>query len=184
MYIRASQVMPVVKNTPSNAADIRDEGSVPGFGRSPGGGHWQPTPVFLPGESHGQRSLAGYSLWGYKNIRHDWRELAQHRYIYIVILALLKYWNIIALQCFCCSTSSTSCVCVLVIQSCLTFRNPMDYSPPGSFVHGIFQARILEQVAIAYSRGSSWPRDQICISCISCRGRQILYHWATWITWP
>ena len=71
MYIRASQVVLVVKNTPSNAADIRDEGSVPGFGRSPGGGHWQPNPVFLPGESHGQRSLAGYSLWGYKNIRHD-----------------------------------------------------------------------------------------------------------------
>ena len=56
----------MVKNTPSNAADIRDEGSVPGFGRSPGGGHWQPTPVFLPGESHGQRSLAGCSPWGGK----------------------------------------------------------------------------------------------------------------------
>ena len=49
-------------------------------------------------------------------------------------------------------------------------------SPPGFFVHGISQARILEWVAIYFSRGSSQPMDQICISCIC---RQILYHWAT-----
>ena len=49
------------KNNPSvNAEDIRDVGSIPVSGRSPGGG-WQPTPVILPGESHGQGSLAGYS---------------------------------------------------------------------------------------------------------------------------
>ena len=53
----------------------------------------------------------------------------------------------------------------------------MDCSPPGSSVHGISQARILEWVAISFSRGSSRPRDQTCISCI---GRRILYHWATW----
>ena len=46
----------VVKNLLANAGDTRDLGSIPGLGRSPGG--WQPTPVFLPGESHGQRSLA------------------------------------------------------------------------------------------------------------------------------
>ena len=57
----ASQVGLVVKNPPANAGDVRDVGSIPGWGRSPGGGQWQPTPVFLPGESHGQRSLAGYS---------------------------------------------------------------------------------------------------------------------------
>ena len=51
------------KEPPANAGDTRDRGSVPGSGRSPGGGH--PTPVFLPGESHGQRSLAGYSPWGH-----------------------------------------------------------------------------------------------------------------------
>ena len=43
------------------------------------------------------------------------------------------------------------CVCVLVSQSCLTLCNPMDYSPPGSFVRGILQARILEWVAISFS---------------------------------
>ena len=48
---------------------------------------------------------------------------------------------------------------VLVTQSCLTLCDPMDYSSPGSSVHGISQARILEWVAISFSRGSSWPRD-------------------------
>ena len=49
------------------------------------------------------------------------------------------------------------CVCVLVAQSCSTICNPMDCSPPGSFVHGILQARIVEWFAISFSRGSSWP---------------------------
>ena len=56
------------------------------------------------------------------------------------------------------------------------FCNLMNCSPPGSSVHGISQARILEWVAISFSRGSSWPRDWTHISCI---GRWILYHWVT-----
>ena len=55
--------------------------------------------------------------------------------------------------------------------------NPMDCLPPGSSVHGTFQARILEWIS---SRGSSWPRGQTCVSCISCIVKRILYHWATW----
>ena len=43
------------------------------------------------------------------------------------------------------------CVCVLVAQSCLTLRDPMDYSPPGSSIHGLLQARILEWVAIGHN---------------------------------
>ena len=50
----------VVKNPPANAGNIRDVGSIPGLGRSPGGGHGYPLQVFLPRESHGQRSLVGY----------------------------------------------------------------------------------------------------------------------------
>ena len=68
-------------------------------------------------------------------------------------------------------------------QSCPILCDPMDYSPPGSSgssAHGIFQARILEQVAISYSRGSSLPRDRTCISWVSCVGRWILYHCTTW----
>ena len=53
-----------VKNPPASAGDT---GSIPGLGKSPGEGAWQPTPVFFPGKSNGQRSLAGYSSWGCKN---------------------------------------------------------------------------------------------------------------------
>ena len=59
----ASHVVLVVKNPAANAGDVRDVGSVPGMGRFPWRGAWQPSPVFLPGESHGQRSLAGHSPW-------------------------------------------------------------------------------------------------------------------------
>ena len=62
----ASQVALVVKNLPANAGDARDSGSIPGLGRSPWRRKWQPTPVFLPGESHGQGSLVGYSPWRHK----------------------------------------------------------------------------------------------------------------------
>ena len=55
-----------VKNPPANAGDAGDKGSIPGSGRSPGGGQWQPTPVFLSGKSHGQGSLVGYIPWGHK----------------------------------------------------------------------------------------------------------------------
>ena len=60
-----------------------------------------------------------------------------------------------------------TCVCVCVhahAQSCLTLCDPVNCYPPGSSVHGISQAWILEQVAISYSRGSSWPRDRTRIS--------------------
>ena len=50
-------------------------------------------------------------------------------------------------------------------QSCLTIYDPMDGSLPGSSVHGILQARILEWVAIPFSRGSPRPRDQTQVSC-------------------
>ena len=69
------------------------------------------------------------------------------------------------------------CVCA---QSCLTLCNPMDYSLPGSTAHGIFQAGKMKWVAISSSRGSSWPMDWTCVSCISCIEGWILYHWATW----
>ena len=46
----------------------RDVGLIPAVGKIPWRRAWQPTPVFLPGESHGQRSLAGYSPWGHKEL--------------------------------------------------------------------------------------------------------------------
>ena len=67
-------------------------------------------------------------------------------------------------------------MCAKEAHACLGVQlcNSMDCSPRGSSVHRIFQARIQECVVISYSRGSSWLRDQTCISCISCTGRQIL----------
>ena len=69
------------------------------------------------------------------------------------------------------------CACILsLLQSCRTLCDPMDCNLPGSSVHGILQARILEWVAISFSRGSSQPRDRTCISCIAGRFFTI---WAT-----
>ena len=56
----------VVKNPPASAGDARDMGSLPGSGISPGGGSGNPLQLFLPGKSHGQRSLVGYSSWDHK----------------------------------------------------------------------------------------------------------------------
>ena len=60
-------------------------------------------------------------------------------------------------------------VLVLVTQSCPTFYNPMDCSPSGSSVHGIFQARILQWVAVSFSRGPSWPQGWPWVSFIAGR---------------
>ena len=65
---------------------------------------------------------------------------------------------------------------VLVAQLCPTLCDPMDYNPPGSSVHGIFQARILEWVAILFSRRPSQPRDRTQVSHIAGRFFTV---WAT-----
>ena len=68
------------------------------------------------------------------------------------------------------------CVDAQLVQSCLTLCDPMDYSPPGSSVHEIFQARILQWVSISFSRGSSQPRDWTRVSCTAGR---FFTDWAT-----
>ena len=70
--------------------------------------------------------------------------------------------------------------CVCVSHSVMSLCDLINYSPPGSSVHGILQARILQWAAISFSEGSSWPRDRTHISCVSCIGRWILYHCTTW----
>ena len=57
----------------------------------------------------------------------------------------------------------------LVAQSCLILCDPLDYSSPGSSVHGILQERILEWVAIPFSRGSTQLRDKIQVTCSAGR---------------
>ena len=93
------------------------------------------------------------------SLAQNWIEFLYICYIYIFLfLSLAQNW-------------------VEVLYSwCLTVYDAVDSSLPDSSVYGISQVRILEWLAISYSRGSSWPRDQNCIST-SYIGRQILYHW-------
>ena len=65
---------------------------------------------------------------------------------------------------------------VLVAQSCPTLYDPTNCSPSGSSIRGILQARILEWIAIPFSRGSSWPKDWTQVTCIAGRFFTI---WAT-----
>ena len=113
----------------------------PWVGKIPWRTAWPPTPVFLPGESHGQRILEGYSPRCQESDTSEQVTLSNT------------------------GNESES----EVAQACLTLCNPMDCSPPGTSVHGILQARILEQVAISSFRGSSQPRDQTWVSCIAGR---------------
>ena len=88
-----------------------------------------------------------------------------------------KLWKVVAFYLFCglrpCCISRalnhTVCVwlCVLVTQACLVLCDPMNYSLPGSSVHGIFQARILQWVAISYSGWFSQPRNRTQVSCLA-----------------
>ena len=118
----ASQVALVVKNLPANAGDIRDLGSIPGLGGSPGGGHGKPTLVFLPEESQGQRSLAGYSQRVAKS-RTRLKQLGTHGPL-------------------CC------CWVAAVVSNSV---RPHRRQPTRLPVPGILQARTLERVAISFS---------------------------------
>ena len=71
--------------------------------------------------------------------------------------------------------STAPCMRAMSLQLCLTLCDPMECSLPGSSVHGIFQARILEWVAVCLSRRSSRPRDWTHGSYVSCIGRRVLY---------
>ena len=178
----------VVRNLPANAGDVRDTDLIPGLGWSPGGGHdnplqysclenpmdrgaWQPTVQEIA------RSRTWLSDWTF--CEHPW---THHLNSTVKILLFLLYWLFYSLNgkvLYFISFSFPVHACVLshsvVSDSC----NPMGCSLPASSVQGIFQARILGWGAISSSRGSSWPRDQTHVSCLSCIGRSILYHWAT-----
>ena len=68
---QASQVAQVVKNLPVSAGDIHRHGFDPWGGKIPWRRKWKPTLIFLPGKSHGHRSLVGYGPWGCKRVAHD-----------------------------------------------------------------------------------------------------------------
>ena len=165
---------------------------------------WQPTPVFLPGESQGQRSLVGCRLWG--RTESDTTEETQHlvncdkgpwltnsrricKFIPIKVLLLKEFLMHPgrAAQPRAERLLSRFWVMRLPVcpQSCPTLCIPTKCSPPGSSARGILQARTQLWAASPFSRGFYPPRDGTCVfctSCVSCPGRQILYHWATCVT--
>ena len=135
----ASQVALVVKNLPANAGDIRDLGSIPGLGGSPGGGHGKPTLVFLPEESQGQRSLAGYS----QRVAKSWTRLKQ-------------LGTHVPLCCFCCCR-----VAAVVSDSVRPHRRqltrlPRPWDSPG---------KNTEWVAISFS--NAW-KGKVKVKSLSC----------------
>ena len=124
-------------------------------------------------------------LWQSSSLHHLTMLWAQHPKIIFTSFLVLKSGFII------CSTHETLSFCLFcfnrnafywvcsVTQSCLTLCNPMDCSLPGSSVHGIFQARILEWVAISFSR-VIFLIQGLNVHLLYCKW--ILYHWATWET--
>ena len=128
---------------------------------------WQPNAVFLPGKSHGQRSLVGYSPWGDKE--SDMTEQLHTKYLNQIIKLFGVGQSDVIWQKYTESSTNYSGqiwkffsylkvkLKVLVAQSCPVLHDPVDCSPSGSYVHGILQARILEWVAIPFSRGTSQP---------------------------
>ena len=100
--------------------------------------------------------------------------------IYFTFAFLLLWLNLEIISCLKTVFSFQPSLNVLCMHAHLLSRvwlcDSVDYSLPGSSVYGIFQARILEWVAICFSRGPSWSRNRTRISCIFYIGRQILYH--------
>ena len=76
------------------------------------------------------------------------------------------------------------CVCAHVRARSVMFDSLQPHGLPGSSVCKSFKARILERVSVSYSRGSSSPRNQTCVSCVFCIGGQILYCYITWEVSP
>ena len=96
------------------------------------------------------------------------RTLHRNIFVCFVLIFLISPW-----------LSLRMCTCVSV-QLCLIFCDSMDCSLPGSYLHEIFQTRVLEWVAFSCSRGSSQLRDPTLVSCVACTGIWILYHPTTW----
>ena len=130
---QASQEELMVKNLPVNTGDVRDLGSIPGLGRSSGGGHSHPV-QYCCLESPMDRVASQTTVHGVKKSQTWLKWLRMH--IHELYLVYKR---------------------VLVTQSCPTLCNFRDSSLPGSSVCGIPQRRILEWVTISFSKGSCCP---------------------------
>ena len=166
----------VVKYQTASVGDVRDVGSIPGWGRSPGGGRGSPLKYSCL-ESHGQKRLAGSigSIRLYR-VRHNWSDLARRHADYkanipdpppFCTTTPFKYFHSKDPALFQKLVAFTTTTTAKSLQLCLTLCDPIDSSPPGSAVPGILQARTLEWVAFPFSRGSSQPRDWTQVSHIA-----------------
>jgi len=141
----------VVNNLPANTGDARDMGSIPGSGRSPGRKKWQPPPVFLAWRVPWTEESGGLQSMGHKESdtteqflawRVPWTEESGG-------LQSMGHKESDTTE-----QLSTHTCCCLIVKSCPTFCDPMDYSLPGFSVHRTSQARILKWVVIS---GSNLP---------------------------
>ena len=128
------------KESSCNAGATEDGSSIPGLGRSPAGGHGNP-PQYSCLENSSYRKPGGLQSIG--------RMVSLTKIVWAI-------WQTLSL-----------CVHANLLQSCPTLSDLMDYTLPGSSVHGVLQARIRKWVAISFSRGSSWLRDWTHDSCVA-----------------
>ena len=127
----------MVKNLPANAGDARDPGSIPGLGRCPGEGKGYPLLLLLL-----------LLLRRFSRVRLcATPQTAAHQALLSLGFSRQEYWSGLPFPSPVHESERES----EVAQSCPTLRDPMDCSLPGSSVRGIFQARVLEWVAIAFS---------------------------------
>ena len=129
----------MIKNCPSNAGDIRDVSSNPGSGRPLEKGMVSPLQY-----SCLENSMDRGAWWTtVHGVTKSWTQpkyLRAHIRIYILSQVLLCYRLLQNIECY---------ILLLVTHMCPTLCDPVDYSPPGSSIHGVFQVRILEWVSIS-----------------------------------
>ena len=193
VYVKKKKMLTAILGFPGgsdskeSACDVGDQGSIPGSGRFPWRKAWLPTPSFLPGESHGQRSLAGHSSWAHKE--SDTTECLTLSLSNSIVnrgdidpkAAKIGSWGQRKLTQWLGTAQKvpvekyTECNLYSATWSCLILWDPMDRGLSGFSLHWISQARILVWVVISYSRGSSSLRDQTQVFCISCIGRHFFF---------
>ena len=123
-----------------------------------------------------RKNLSFFPVAERRKLRAKVRTPGCHNLLFSVAKSCLTLWDPMNARLLC-STPGSFVLQYLNVQSCPTLCNPMDYSLPGSLVHGIFQASILEWVAISFFRGSSQPRDWTQVSRIVGRCFTICRFW-------
>ena len=129
---------------------------------------WQPTPVFLPGESQGWRSLVGCCLWG--RTESDTTEATKKQQLELDMEQQTgsksgqEYVKAVYCRAAYLTYMQNAVAAAKSLQSCLTLCKPIDGNPPGSVIPGILQARTLEWVAISFSNAGKWKVKEKSLS--------------------